>query len=80
MVTELLFERHSYYLKYQVQLVLDGGAGEERSAGGHLIENASHAPHINGGRVLGGAQQHVRGPARIKIMIMIGSTNTLKSK
>ena len=45
-----------------MELVLDRGAGEERAAAGHLVENASHAPHINGGGVLGGAQQHVRRP------------------
>ena len=45
-----------------MELVLDRGAGEERTAAGHLVENAAHAPHINGGGVLGGAQQHVRRP------------------
>ena len=50
------------HLEDQVQLVLDCGAGEQRPTAGHLVENASHAPHINGGGVLGGAQQHVRRP------------------
>ena len=48
------------HLEDQVQLVLDCGAREEGAAAGHLVENASHAPHINGGGVLGGAEQHVR--------------------
>ena len=43
-----------------MQLVLDCGAREQGPATGHLVENAAHAPHINGGGVLGGAQQHVR--------------------
>lgn len=50
------------HLEDQVQLVLDCGAGEQGPTTGHLVENASHAPHINGGGVLGGAQQHVRRP------------------
>ena len=49
------------HLEDQVELVLHGGAREERPAGGHLVENAAHSPHINGGGVLGGAQQDVRG-------------------
>ena len=50
------------YLEYQVQLVLNGRTREKRTSGGHFVENAAHAPHINGGGVLGGAQQHVRRP------------------
>lgn len=45
-----------------MQLVLDGRAGEERSAGGHLVENAAHAPHVDGGGVLRGAEEDVGGP------------------
>ena len=43
-----------------MELVLDCGAREERPARGHLVENATDAPHINGGGVLGGAQEDVR--------------------
>ena len=52
----------THYLEYEMELVLDCGAREERPARGHLVENATDAPHINGGGVLGGAQQHVRRP------------------
>ena len=42
-----------------MELVLDGGSWEERPARGHLVENASDAPHVDGRGVLGGAEQHV---------------------
>ena len=53
---------HDSHLEDQVQLVLDCGARKQGAPAGHLVENAAHAPHINGGGVLGGAQQHVRRP------------------
>jgi hypothetical protein len=42
-----------------MKFVLDCGAGKERAAGGHLVEDAAHAPHVDRGRVLRRAQQHV---------------------
>ena len=50
-----------YYLEYKMKFILHSRAGEERPSRGHLIENATHAPHINGGGVLRGPEQHVRG-------------------
>ena len=55
----LIFYNH---LEDEMQLVLDGRAGEERPAGGHLVENAADAPHVDGGGVLRGAEEDVRGP------------------
>ena len=49
-------------LKDEMKLILYCRTWEEWSSAGHLVENAAHAPHINGGGVLGGAQQHVRRP------------------
>ena len=42
-----------------MKFILNSGAWEERSARGHLIENASNAPHINGGGILCRAQKDV---------------------
>ena len=49
-------------LEDPLQLVVHVGAGEERPAGGHLVENAADAPHVDGGGVLRGAEEDVRGP------------------
>ena len=48
------------HLEDEMEFILDGGSREERSARGHLVENAANPPHINGGGILGGAQEHVR--------------------
>ena len=45
--------------KDEMQFVFDGGAGEERTTGSHLEENAADAPQVNGARILGRAEQHV---------------------
>ena len=45
-----------------MKFVLDSRARKERPARGHLVENAAHTPHIDGGGVLGGAEQDVRRP------------------
>ncbi len=45
-----------------MQLVLDRWAREQGSSRGHLVENATDAPHVDGGRVLGRAQQDVGRP------------------
>ena len=42
-----------------MELVLDGGSGEKGPSRGHLVENASDAPHVDGGGVLGGAEEDV---------------------
>lgn len=42
-----------------MQFVFDRGAREERPARSDFVEDASDAPHVDGGGVLGGAQQHV---------------------
>lgn len=44
----------------QIQLVFDFGAREERFAAHHLVENATHAPHVDVSRVVGRAEEHVR--------------------
>ena len=43
-----------------MELVLDCGAREERPARGHLVENATDTPHIDGRAVLCAAEQDVR--------------------
>ena len=48
--------------KDEMEFVLDGRSREERSSGGHFVENATHAPHVDGGRIVDGAQQDVRRP------------------
>ena len=50
------------HLEDKMKLILHRGAWEERSARGHLVENAANPPHINGGGVLGGAKQDVGRP------------------
>ena len=47
------------YLEYQVQLVLNGRTREKRTSGGHFVENAAHAPHVDGRGVLGRAKQDI---------------------
>ena len=47
------------HLEDQMKFILHGRAGKQRPAGGHLVENAADPPHINGGGVLGGAQEDV---------------------
>ena len=66
-----------------ISLSYHRGSREERSARSHLVENAAHAPHINRGGVLGGAQQHVRRPVPeghhlIIILIVPGLLTTLR--
>ena len=44
-----------------MKLILHSWSREERSARGHLVENAANSPHINRGGILCGAQEDVRG-------------------
>ena len=50
------------HLEDQVQLILNGGPREEGPTRGHLVKNASDTPHVDRGRVLGGAQEDVGWP------------------
>ena len=48
------------HLEDEMKFILDSWSREERSSRGHLVENAANPPHINGGGVLGGAEENIR--------------------
>ena len=45
-----------------MKLILHSGSRKERSARGHLVENAANSPHINRGGILGGSQEDIWRP------------------
>ena len=49
-------------LEDEIELVVDLGAGKERLAADHLVEDAADAPHVDVRRVVGGAEEHVGRP------------------
>lgn len=44
------------------ELLFNGGAGEQRPAGGHLKEDATYTPHVDVRWVLRGSQEYIGRP------------------